>query len=237
MSIDDRFLNIIHSERAKSAALNYLSRSATVRRGVYSLSESITKEFEEAYENIARLINFDRDEIFFVGSSKEIGNIVEGPFSDMPLNEGIIDISTILHRKTFFDRVYLKGSAIGAFLDVVAMKRSILDSMEPIEYGGDMVRRVSLDSVEYDELPYKFSAGTPDIASILALGAASVDYRVSDRVDEVSEEFKKRLTLDGIPFKYFYLSSLFRIFNGSQKIDLYVPRDHPEDIFNLKVDL
>jgi cysteine desulfurase/selenocysteine lyase len=47
--------------------------------------------------------------------------------------------------------------------------------MNPYQGGGEMIESVSFDGTTYNQLPYKFEAGTPDIASVIALGAA-VDY-------------------------------------------------------------
>jgi cysteine desulfurase/selenocysteine lyase len=54
-------------------------------------------------------------------------------------------------------------------------KEALLDAMPPFEGGGDMIRSVTFEKTEYNVLPYKFEAGTPDIAGIVGLGAA-VDY-------------------------------------------------------------
>jgi cysteine desulfurase / selenocysteine lyase len=54
-------------------------------------------------------------------------------------------------------------------------KRDILDAMPPYMGGGDMISRVTLDGSTWNELPYKFEAGTPSIADAIGLGFA-VDY-------------------------------------------------------------
>jgi cysteine desulfurase/selenocysteine lyase len=47
--------------------------------------------------------------------------------------------------------------------------------MPPYQGGGDMIRKVTFEETEYNTLPYKFEAGTPDIAGVVGLGAA-IDY-------------------------------------------------------------
>ncbi|MCB9945484.1 MAG: cysteine desulfurase [Geminicoccaceae bacterium] len=47
-----------------------------------------------------------------------------------------------------------------------------LEAMPPYQGGGDMIERVSFGGTTWNELPFKFEAGTPDIAGIVALGAA-----------------------------------------------------------------
>ena len=51
----------------------------------------------------------------------------------------------------------------------------LLESMSPWQGGGDMIRSVSFDGTTYAEVPWKFEAGTPDIAAVIGLGAA-VDF-------------------------------------------------------------
>jgi cysteine desulfurase/selenocysteine lyase len=50
-----------------------------------------------------------------------------------------------------------------------------LESMPPVQGGGDMIKTVSFEKTTYNDLPYKFEAGTPDIAGAIGLGAA-LDY-------------------------------------------------------------
>lgn len=54
-------------------------------------------------------------------------------------------------------------------------KRQWLEQMEPVEFGGEMIDFVHLYESTWKELPWKFEAGTPNIADAIALGAA-VDY-------------------------------------------------------------
>lgn len=54
-------------------------------------------------------------------------------------------------------------------------KRKWLEQMEPIEFGGEMIDFVGLQDSTWKELPWKFEAGTPNIAGVIALGAA-IDY-------------------------------------------------------------
>lgn len=51
-------------------------------------------------------------------------------------------------------------------------KAALLDAMPPYQGGGDMIREVTFHKTTYNELPYKFEAGTPNIAGVIGLGAA-----------------------------------------------------------------
>ena len=63
-------------------------------------------------------------------------------------------------------------------------KREILDEMPPFMGGGDMILRVGFEGATWNELPWKFEAGTPSIAEAIGLGAA-VDYLTGLGMDEV----------------------------------------------------
>ena len=67
-------------------------------------------------------------------------------------------------------------------IGVLYGKAELLEAMPPYQGGGDMIKRVSFDKTIYNDLPYKFEAGTPHIAGPIGLGAA-IDY-----VDEVDLE-------------------------------------------------
>jgi cysteine desulfurase / selenocysteine lyase len=54
-------------------------------------------------------------------------------------------------------------------------RRELLEQMSPFNLGGEMIRSVALDRTTWNELPYKFEAGTPAIAEAVGFGAA-VDY-------------------------------------------------------------
>ena len=60
-------------------------------------------------------------------------------------------------------------------IGVLYGKKSYLEVMEPYQGGGDMISRVSFEHSDYNCLPYKFEAGTPNIAGVVGLGAA-IDY-------------------------------------------------------------
>ncbi len=54
-------------------------------------------------------------------------------------------------------------------------KRALLEAMPPFLTGGDMIKRVSYETTSFNELPWKFEAGTSNVADAIALGVA-VDY-------------------------------------------------------------
>jgi cysteine desulfurase/selenocysteine lyase len=60
-------------------------------------------------------------------------------------------------------------------IGVLYGKAALLNAMPPYQGGGEMIDRVTFEKTTYAELPFKFEAGTPHIAGIIALGAA-IDY-------------------------------------------------------------
>lgn len=60
-------------------------------------------------------------------------------------------------------------------IGVLYGKAELLEAMSPYQGGGDMIASVSFDKTTYNTLPYKFEAGTPNIAGTIGLGAA-IDY-------------------------------------------------------------
>jgi cysteine desulfurase/selenocysteine lyase len=60
-------------------------------------------------------------------------------------------------------------------IGVLYGREQLLKDMPPWQGGGDMIRSVTFEKTTYNDLPYKFEAGTPDIAGVIGLGAA-IDY-------------------------------------------------------------
>jgi len=57
-------------------------------------------------------------------------------------------------------------------IGVLYGKKALLEAMPPYQGGGDMILSVTFEKTTYNRLPYKFEAGTPDIAGVIGLGAA-----------------------------------------------------------------
>jgi len=60
-------------------------------------------------------------------------------------------------------------------LGILYGRRELLNDLQPFEFGGEMIRKVTFDDVTWNDLPYKFEAGTPHIAGAYAFGPA-IDY-------------------------------------------------------------
>ncbi|HUJ71422.1 MAG TPA: cysteine desulfurase [Verrucomicrobiae bacterium] len=76
-------------------------------------------------------------------------------------------------------------------------RRAILDAMPPFMGGGEMIKEVWFDHAKYNDLPYKFEAGTPNIAESIGLGVA-IDYLSRIGMDKIRQHEKEitRYALD-----------------------------------------
>ena len=72
-------------------------------------------------------------------------------------------------------------------------REALLDAMPPYQGGGDMILEVSFDATTYNDLPYKFEAGTPNISGVVGLGAA-VDYLSEIGMENVADHEAGLLT-------------------------------------------
>jgi len=92
-------------------------------------------------------------------------------------------------------------------------RRQLLDAMPPFLAGGEMIREVHLRRSEWNEVPWKFEAGTPDIASSIGFGVAA-DYLRELGMDRVREHEKELLTY-----------ALVQLMSNHPEIPLYGPLD------------
>jgi cysteine desulfurase/selenocysteine lyase len=75
-------------------------------------------------------------------------------------------------------------------IGVLYGKKHLLEKMEPIEFGGEMIDFVHLQESTWKELPWKFEAGTPIIAGAIGLGAA-IDFLNEIGLDNIAEHEHK----------------------------------------------
>jgi cysteine desulfurase/selenocysteine lyase len=120
-------------------------------------------------------------------------------------------------------------------IGVLWARRALLEEMPPFLGGGDMIRRVKLTEATWNDLPWKFEAGTPSVAEGIGLGAA-VDYlgqlgmervRTHERtlVDYALEKFQE------IPGITIYGPADSEIHGGA--ISFTLPGVHPHDLATL----
>lgn len=117
-------------------------------------------------------------------------------------------------------------------IGVLYGKKELLEAMDPFLYGGDMISRVTFDGAEWNKLPWKFEAGTPNVAGAVGLTAA-IDYLDDVGMEHVEhhgrtlaqEAYEKLNTLDHVT-----------VYGPKDRIGLVsftVNNAHPHDVSTL----
>jgi len=109
-------------------------------------------------------------------------------------------------------------------------KEKWLNEMPPYQGGGDMIKTVTFEKTLYNELPYKFEAGTPDVSGAIGL-AAALDYVSNIGIDKIAEA-EHELLIYGTDA----LSSVKNLRfigeakNKSAAISFFIDGSHPFDV-------
>jgi len=109
-------------------------------------------------------------------------------------------------------------------------KMEQLEKLAPYQGGGDMIRQVSFDKTVYNSVPYKFEAGTPNIAGTIGLGAA-IDYINEIGIDAIAQH--ENDLLDYATQKVAAIDKLRIIGTASNKgaiLSFVLKGIHPHDI-------
>lgn len=77
-------------------------------------------------------------------------------------------------------------------IGVLYGRKELLEKMQPFHFGGDMIRKVEFEDSEWNELPTKFEAGTPNISGAVGL-AAAINYIENVGLQNIAE-WEKKLT-------------------------------------------
>lgn len=115
-------------------------------------------------------------------------------------------------------------------IGVLYGKVNYLDSMPPYQGGGDMISKVTFTKTTYNELPYKFEAGTPNIAGAIGLGAA-IDYISNIGLEKIAQY--ENLLLEYATELISSLKGLRIIGNAKKKISVLsfcLDNIHPHDV-------
>lgn len=112
-------------------------------------------------------------------------------------------------------------------------KRDLLEAMPPYQGGGEMIESVSFKGTTFNQLPYKFEAGTPNIAGVIGLGAA-VDYL--EGLDRAGAARHEQALLEYAQEKALAVSGLRLIGTASHKasvLSFVLEGVHPADLGTL----
>ncbi len=119
-------------------------------------------------------------------------------------------------------------------IGVLFGKHALLDSMPPWQGGGEMISRVSFaQGTTYTQLPWKFEAGTPNIAGIIGLGAAIEWLSGLDRHALAAHEAQLRDALDGVLARFSEVHQVGTAANRTAIASFVVDGAHPSDVGTL----
>ena len=112
-------------------------------------------------------------------------------------------------------------------------KQNILNEMDPFLGGGEMIKEVSMDTVSFNELPWKFEAGTPNIAQVIGLGAA-IDYINKIGLYRINQqgELLTKYTLDKIS-QIEGITIYGHAYNRGPVVSFNIQGVHPHDLAQL----
>ena len=116
---------------------------------------------------------------------------------------------------------------------ILYAKPEILEQMDPFLGGGQMISDVSLNDSTWNDIPWKFEAGTPNIAQVIGLGAA-IDYIKSIGMKNIIDHEQKLLEYAEEKLKEF---SNLNIYGNAKKkssiISFNIKNIHPHDVAHL----
>ncbi|PLA75212.1 cysteine desulfurase CsdA [Hydrogenovibrio sp. SC-1] len=112
-------------------------------------------------------------------------------------------------------------------------KEALLEAMPPYQGGGDMIYSVTFEKTEYNVLPYKFEAGTPNMAGVIGLGAA-IDF--VNQIGLTAIAHYEQTLLQYATAKLQAIEGLRIVGQASEKggvISFVIERAHPHDLATL----
>lgn len=207
--------------REKGVKVNFVDINDDTTLNIDDLNEKMTKSTKLVTcvhaSNVVGTIN-DVKEIGKIAHDNKALFMVDGSQSVPHMSVDVRKIDADFF--AFSGHKMLAPTGTGALV----AKKDILEKMHPFLGGGDMIREVKLEKTTYNDLPWKFEAGTPDIGGGIAFGAA-VDYLKKLGMDDIKKHEQKMLEY------------CFDSFNGIKDLEIYGPG--PKDrsglvTFNLK---
>ena len=173
--------------RRKGVVLDYVKLKGSAYIDMDDLNEKLSlKPKLVAFTHVSNVLGTINDAKQITKMAHEEGAtvLIDGAQSvpHMPIDVKSIDCDFL----AFSGHKMLGPAGIG----VLYGKEDILEKMEPVLGGGDMIRTVSFYSCSWNELPWKFEAGTQNIEGGIGLGAA-IDYLNKLGMNAVREHERK----------------------------------------------
>ena len=179
---------------------------------------NISKSFELDFEHLESLLNKNTKVVSIVGESnisgmlpdiKKINSLVKDKTDAVYIVDGA---QLVPHRKIDVQDLGIDFLCVSGHkmlgptgIGVVWGRKELLENLDPVYGGGDMIEEVFYDTATWAPIPHKFEAGTPPYVEAIGLGAA-VDYlsnldmnSVQKHSDDLREYAKKKLeNIDGL---------------------------------------
>lgn len=111
-------------------------------------------------------------------------------------------------------------------------KRKLLEGMPPFLFGGDMVKEVEAMRADWNDIPWKFEAGTPNIADVIAFGKA-VDFMKSLDFRDIKEHDERLVGYARQQLSSFKGLRLYGPDNSAGIVSFNVPGVHPHDVASI----
>ena len=179
---------------------------------------NINKSFELDIENLESLLNKNTKVVSIVGESnisgmlpdiKKINSLIKEKTDAVYIVDGA---QLVPHRKIDVQDLGIDFLCVSGHkmlgptgIGVVWGRKELLENLDPVYGGGDMIEEVFYDTATWAPIPHKFEAGTPPYVEAIGLGAA-VDYlsnldmnSVQKHSDDLREYAKNKLeNIDGL---------------------------------------
>lgn len=189
LSAGDEIVTSVMEHHSDLVPWQSLRRKQGIKLKFVDIQEDATlnsKQFEEEITNKTKLVCMAHvsNVIGVINPVHEIGKIahnagalflVDGAQSVPHLKTDVKELNCDF--LTFSGHKMLAPMGIG----VLYSKRGLLEKMEPFMYGGGMISEVTLEKCEWDKLPGKFEAGTPNVCGAVALGGG-IDLRENRKI-------------------------------------------------------
>jgi cysteine desulfurase/selenocysteine lyase len=166
-------------------------------------------------------------EIIDLAHEKDIPVLIDGAQATLHSKVDVRDLDVDFY--TFSSHKVYGPTGIG----VLYGKRKWLDAMPPYQGGGEMIKTVSFENTTYNELPFKFEAGTPDISGAIGLGIAleyvkdlGFDAIAAHESEILTYATEKLLAIDG-------LKIIGTAANKASVISFLIEGTHPYDVGTL----
>ncbi|NBQ73342.1 MAG: aminotransferase class V-fold PLP-dependent enzyme [Gammaproteobacteria bacterium] len=161
----------------------YQHDNANVHRAAHALSGRATSAFEDSRRVTAEFLGCANPaQIIWVRGVTEAINLVAASWGRSNLAAGDKVLVSAMEHHSDIVPWQLIGCDFYAFsghklfgptgIGVLWGREALLEAMPPFLGGGEMIDRVSFDGTTFNRLPFKFEAGTPNIAGVIGLGAA-----------------------------------------------------------------